>query len=86
MRLVTVKTIAEQDVDALHSVRRLLRRQRTALSKQLRALLRERGVNVGCGMARLRRAVAEVMAGGEGGAPRWRSGAVPSPTFVGWRG
>lgn len=67
MRLVAVKTIAEQDVDALHSVRRLLMRQRTALSNQIRALLRERGVNVGCGMARLRRAVAEVMEGGEGG-------------------
>jgi transposase len=43
MRFVAVKTIAQQDVLALHRVRARLLKQRIALSNQIRALLHERG-------------------------------------------
>lgn len=62
MRFVAVKTIAQQDVLALHRVRARLLKQRIALSNQIRALLHERGVAARLGAAGLRAAVAAALA------------------------
>ncbi len=55
MRFVTVKSVAQQDLLALHRVRAQLVKSRTALCNQLRGLLRERGVVVRVGVAGLKR-------------------------------
>jgi transposase len=49
-----------QDVLALHRVRALLIRERTALMNQMRGLLAESGIVIAQGSAALRRAVAEL--------------------------
>jgi transposase len=60
MRFVVVKSQAQQDVLALHRVRALLIRERTALMNQMRGLLAESGIVIPQGSAPLRRAVAEL--------------------------
>ena len=60
MRFVVVKSQAQQDVLALHRVRALLIRERTALMNQMRGLLAESGIVIAQGSATLRRAVAEL--------------------------
>jgi transposase len=62
MRFVAVKTIAQQDLLALHRVRARLLKQRIALSNQIRALLHERGVTARLGAAGLRAAVTAALA------------------------
>lgn len=62
MRLVAAKSVAQQDLLALHRVRTRLMKQRLALSNQIRALLNERGVVLGKGAAGLRAAVAAALA------------------------
>jgi transposase len=54
---VTVKSVAQQDLLALHRVRAQLVKSRTALCNQLRGLLRERGVVVRTGAAALKRSL-----------------------------
>ena len=44
MHFVTVKSVEQQDMRAVHRVRELLVHQRTALINQVRGLLAERGV------------------------------------------
>jgi transposase len=58
MRFVAVKSVAQQDLVALHRIRAQLLKQLLALANQIRGLLRERGLVVGAGMARLKRALA----------------------------
>jgi transposase len=53
MRLVPVKTIAQQDVQALHRIRERLVGARTALINQTRGLLAEYGIVLPKGPARL---------------------------------
>lgn len=60
VRTVAVKSVAQQDLLALHRVRQLLVRQATALSNQLRALLHERGIVVSQGAKALQRALSEL--------------------------
>ena len=62
MRFVTVKSVAQQDLLALHRVRAQLVKGRTALCNQLRGLLRERGVVVRAGVAALKRALLVALA------------------------
>jgi transposase len=62
MRFVAQKTVAQQDLLALHRVRARLMKQRIALSNQLRALLNERGVVLRQGAAGLRAGVAALVA------------------------
>ncbi len=62
MRMVAVKSVAQQDLLALHRVRTQLMKQRIALSNQLRALLHERGVVARLGAAGLRQALARALA------------------------
>jgi transposase len=57
MRFVMVKSVAQQDLLALHKVRAQLVKSRTALCNQLRGLLRERGVAVRVGVAALKRSL-----------------------------
>jgi transposase len=61
MRFVAVKSQAQQEVLALHRVRALLIRERTALMNQMRGLLAECGIVVAPGAAHLRRAVADLL-------------------------
>jgi transposase len=61
MRFVTLKTVEQQDLQALHRARSLLMGQRTALINQLRAFLLERGLTVPKGVAALRRRLPEVL-------------------------
>jgi transposase len=63
MRFVAVKRQAEQDKMALHRVRSILIRERTALTNQMHGLLAECGIVVAQGAAHLRRALAEISGG-----------------------
>ena len=54
-RFVKVKSVAEQDSQALHRLRSGLIRERTALSNRLRGLLAEYGIVMRTGLATLRR-------------------------------
>src|SRR5271166_678162 len=65
MRFVAVKSQTQQDVLALHRVRALLIRERTALMNQMRGLLAECGIVVAQGAARLRRALADLLGGAD---------------------
>jgi transposase len=62
MRFVMVKSVAQQDLLALHKVRAQLVKSRTALCNQLRGLLRERGVAVRMGVAALKRSLPAALA------------------------
>ena len=62
IRYVEVKSIAQQDLLALHRVRALLMKQRIAQSNQIRALLHERGVVARLGAAGLRQALTQALA------------------------
>jgi transposase len=62
MRFVAIKSIAQQDLLALHRIRSQLLKNRTALCNQMRGILRERGVAVGIGVTALKRALPEILA------------------------
>jgi len=62
MRFVMVKSVAQQDLLALHRVRAQLVKSRTALCNQLRGLLRERGVALRMGVAALKRSLPAALA------------------------
>ena len=61
MRFVPVKTIEQQDIQAVHRVRQLLVQQRTALVNQARGLLREYGVFIPAGIRQFRHAMPGVL-------------------------
>jgi transposase len=61
MRFVAVKTVAQQDLQAVHRIRSELVRQRTAKVNQVRGLLAEYGVVVGKRAETLRRALPELL-------------------------
>jgi transposase len=61
MRFVPLKSIEQQDIQAVHRVRQLLVQQRTALVNQARGLLREYGVFIPAGISQFRRAIAGVL-------------------------
>lgn len=54
---VTVKTIAQQDVQALHRIRSMKMKQRTAIINQTRGLLAEYGIVIAKSPAALRKAI-----------------------------
>jgi transposase len=62
MHYVEVKSVAQQDLLALHRVREQLMKQRIAQSNQIRALLHERGVVARLGAKGLRAALAQALA------------------------
>jgi len=57
MRFVAVKSIAQQDAQAIHRIRSELIKQRTALANQIRGLVGEYGIVAPVGIVQLRRAV-----------------------------
>jgi transposase len=61
MRFVAAKTVAQQDLQAVHRIRSELVRQRTAKVNQIRGLLAEYGVVVGRRVETLRRALPELL-------------------------
>lgn len=67
MRFVAVKTVAQQDVQAIHRIRSELVRQRTAKANQIRGLLGEYGIAVPIGIGALRRALPELQEDAENG-------------------
>ena len=61
MRFVAVKSVAQQDVQAVHRVRQQLVKARTALVNQVRGLLAEHGIVIARGVAQLRRALPAIL-------------------------
>ncbi len=61
MRFVAVKSVEQQDVQAVHRVRQQLVEARTALANQVRGLLAEYGIVIPQGVAYLRRALPEIL-------------------------
>lgn len=67
MRFVTIKTIAQQDIQALHRVRREQVKQRTAKVNQIRGLLAEYGLVIGRRVEVLRHALPSLLEDAENG-------------------
>ena len=66
-RCVPVKTVGQQDIQALHRVREALIGRRTALCNQTRGLLAEYGIVLAKGVGTLRRAIPELLEDAENG-------------------
>ncbi|RZL93181.1 MAG: IS110 family transposase [Variovorax sp.] len=66
MNFVTVKSIEQQDIQAVHRVRELLVQQRTALINQARGLPAERGVSIAQMREAFKRAVPQIVGSCEG--------------------
>ena len=67
MRFVPIKTVEQQNIQALHRVRSELVRQRTAKVNQIRGLLGEYGIVVRQGVASLRQAVPAILEDADNG-------------------
>lgn len=67
MRFVPLKTIAQQDILALHRVRERLVKNRTALCNEIRGFLTEYGLVMGKGVRELRRRLPEILADADNG-------------------
>ena len=61
MRFVAVKSVAQQDMQALHRVRQQLVKTRTALINQVRGLLGEYGIVIAQGVARLQHVLPSIL-------------------------
>ena len=61
MRFVPIKTVEQQNIQALHRIRTELVRQRTAKVNQIRGLLGEYGIVARQGVAALRKALPEIL-------------------------
>lgn len=62
MRFVPTKTLAQQDIQALHRGRQRLVNHRTALVSQMRGLLLDRGIAFGLSITRARREIPKLLA------------------------
>jgi transposase len=67
MRFVAIKTVAQQDIQALHRIRTELVHQRTAKVNQIRGLLGEYGIVVAQRVTSLRKALPEILEDAENG-------------------
>lgn len=67
MRFIAVKTIKQQDIQAVHRLRERRIQDRTALCNQLRGLLAEYGLTLPTGINVLRRRLPELMEDAENG-------------------
>jgi transposase len=67
MRFVPIKTVEQQNVQALHRIRTELVRQRTAKVNQIRGRLGEYGIVARQGVAVLRKALPEILEDAENG-------------------
>jgi transposase len=67
MPVVGIKTVEEQDMQAVHRMRSQCSRDRTALSNSIRGLLGEYGIVFAKGVATLRRKIPEILEDAENG-------------------
>ena len=67
MPTVGIKTVAEQDMQALHRMRSQCMRDRTALSNSIRGLLGEYGIVFTTGVTTLRRTIPEILGDADNG-------------------
>ena len=67
MRFVAVKTVEQQDIQAIHRMRSLSVERRTAQVNQVRGLLLEYGIEIPQGRAALMRRLPEILEDGENG-------------------
>lgn len=67
MRFVGVKSVEEQDIQALHRLRAQRIKERTALCNQLRALVAEYGIVMNKGVAAVRRGIPLLLGDAENG-------------------
>jgi len=67
MRFVAIKTVAQQDIQAIHRIRSELVQQRTAKANQIRGLLAEYGIVVGRRVEVLRNALPQLLESAENG-------------------
>jgi transposase len=65
MRFVAVKTVEQQDLQALHRIRQGAVKMRTALVNQIRGLLAEFGIVVAKGVGQVRRTLPEILENAE---------------------
>jgi transposase len=74
MRFVAVKTVEQQDIQAIHRMRSLAVQQRTAQINQIRGLLLEYGLEVAQGRAAIQRRLPEILEDADNGlSPRFRA-------------
>lgn len=66
-RVVAVKTVAQQDLQLVHSLRKELVDKRTALVNQTRGLLSERGIIINKGIAQVRQQLPLILEDAENG-------------------
>ena len=66
-RVVAIKTVAQQDIQLVHSIRKELVDQRTALVNQIRGLLSERGVVINQGITQVREQLPLIVEDAENG-------------------
>lgn len=69
MRFVAIKTVEQQEVQALHRLRGAAIKWRTGLANQLRGLLGEYGLVLPGGLGALRRGLPELLEAGDNGLP-----------------
>ncbi len=67
MRFVEIKTIEQQDIQALHRIRQSQVKSRTALGNQIRGLLAEYGIVIRKGLSQIRTRIPEIQEDGENG-------------------
>lgn len=67
MRFTQLKTVEQQDIQALHRLREQRIKERTALCNQLRALVAEYGIIMNKGVATVRRTIPQLLEAGENG-------------------
>jgi transposase len=67
MRFVAVKTVEQQDIQAIHRMRSLMVERRTAQINQIRGLLLEYGIEIPVGRAAVNRHLPEILEDGENG-------------------
>jgi transposase len=67
MRYVSIKTVEQQDIQALHRLREQRVKERTALCNQLRALVAEYGIVMNKGVATVRRGIPRLLEDAENG-------------------
>ena len=67
MRFVAVKTVEQQDIQAIHRMRRLVVERRTAQINQMRGLLLEYGIEIAQGRAAAMRRLPEILEDADNG-------------------
>lgn len=67
MRFVPLKTVEQQDIQALHRARQRLVNHRTAVVCQIRGLLLDRGIPIGTGITRARQMIPLILEDAENG-------------------